>query len=84
MSKATKWRDASGNADRYVEPKQAYTLSTLGGFGMPERERDMQISVTLEACLCLTHALSGDCKAQEGKRIKCTLHQAGLADYLRK
>lgn len=34
---------------------------------MPERERDMQISVTLEACLCLTHALSGDCKAQGGK-----------------
>lgn len=46
-----------------------------------QRETHKYLSLS-EACLCLTGALSGDSKAQ-GK-IKCSFHQAGLANYLGK
>lgn len=46
-----------------------------------QRETHKYLSLS-EACLCLTSALSGDCKAQ--RKIKCSFHQAGLANYLGK
>lgn len=81
--RSRKWQDASGNTDGYAEPKQTLTLSTLGGFGMPEREG--RANTCHSRGMPLSHLrLIWGLQRSRGKKIKCTLHQAGLENYLRK